>query len=100
MRRSLVLFALAVLLFAVLDVSVVEACPTCKQALAGQAKYGNLPQAYMWSIIFMMSMPFLLLGSFGGYMYLQVRRARQAASQPAMVPASNAAPERELVHAE
>lgn len=57
--------------------SMAEACPTCKDALAHQANYGNLPLAYMWSILFMMSMPFLILGSFGGYMYLQVKRAQR-----------------------
>ena len=57
--------------------AMVEACPLCSQALDGQAKYGNLPLAYMWSILFMMSMPFLLLGSFGTYMYYQIRKVRQ-----------------------
>ncbi|MBL8827634.1 MAG: hypothetical protein JNM18_11710 [Planctomycetaceae bacterium] len=56
--------------------TVAEACPTCKEALKSQAKYGNLPQAYMWSILFMMSMPFLLLGSFGAYIYVLCHRNR------------------------
>lgn len=39
----------------------------------------------------MMSMPFVLLGSFTAYMYLEVRRARarqQAAPRPGMRPAA------------
>jgi len=71
---------IALLLFMVVALAtpaMVEACPLCSQALDGQAKYGNLPLAYMWSILFMMSMPFLLLGSFGTYMYYQICKARQ-----------------------
>jgi hypothetical protein len=39
----------------------------------------------------MMSMPFLLLGSFSGYMYLAVRKARRelAAKQQAAMTESN-----------
>lgn len=91
-RISLVIVASAV---ALLCATVAEACPTCKEALNNQAKYGNLPQAYMWSIIFMMSMPFLLLGSFGAYMYVLCQRNR-----PPVItgPAAAAAPiERESV---
>ena len=54
--------------------TVAWACPTCKDNL-GSAD-SNLAGAYGWSIVFMMSMPFLILGSFVGYMYLEVRRAR------------------------
>lgn len=32
---------------------------------------------YFYSILFMMSMPFILVGVFGGYAYLIVRRARR-----------------------
>nr|AGC72169.1 hypothetical protein [uncultured bacterium A1Q1_fos_962] len=35
-------------------------------------------RGYFWSIIFMMSMPFLIFGSLGAYFYLQVLKARQA----------------------
>ena len=48
------------------------ACPTCKDDLDG-----NYVQAYGWSIVFMMSMPFLILGSFTTYMYYEIRRARR-----------------------
>lgn len=77
MWRRAVSMIVAVGLLGVLS-TMAEACPTCKEALNGQAKYGNLPQAYMWSILFMMSMPFLLLGSFGAYMFMLVRRSRQS----------------------
>ena len=55
----------------------VAACPGCKDALsANDNEGGNLVAGYFWSILFMMSMPFLLVGAFGGSMYLSVRRAR------------------------
>ena len=58
------------------------ACPGCKDALAANdGDGGNLVAGYFWSILFMMSMPFTILGTFSGSMYLAVRRAR--AQQPA-----------------
>src|SRR5580704_6526374 len=60
------------------------ACPTCKAGLgAHDPAHGDLVSAYMWSILFMMSMPFTLLASFGGYCYWLVRKARAAAQGPA-----------------
>ncbi len=38
------------------------------------------------SFLFMMSMPFTLVGTFSGYLYLQVRKARK---QLALDPSSN-----------
>jgi heme/copper-type cytochrome/quinol oxidase subunit 2 len=54
------------------------ACPTCKQALAenGQSQDG-LVRGYFWSILFMMSMPFLIFCGMGYYFGSQVRRARE-----------------------
>ena len=76
MRRLLIpAVSLAVVcLFA----SVATACPSCRAALASgdTQSGGDLVAGYFWSILFMMSMPFTLLGTFSGYMYWQVRRAR------------------------
>jgi hypothetical protein len=69
------------MLIAIAVPTLAEACPLCSQALSGQSKYGNLPMAYMWSILFMMSMPFILIGSFGTYMYFQIRKARTSYPQ-------------------
>jgi hypothetical protein len=44
-----------------------------------------MAEGYFWSILFMMSMPFLILGGLGTYFYLQVRAARASAS-PAPEP--------------
>jgi hypothetical protein len=34
-------------------------------------------RGYFWSILFMMSMPFLIIGGLGTMFYLDVRRARR-----------------------
>jgi uncharacterized membrane protein len=57
------------------------ACPTCKQGLAENDPTGQAMAAgYFYSILFMMAMPFVVLGTFGGFAYLSVRRAREAES--------------------
>lgn len=61
--------------------SVVVACPTCKEALAdSDPAHQRMVAGYFYSILFMMSVPFLLVGSFSGYAYMLVRRARAADS--------------------
>ena len=54
---------------------VAQACPTCKESIGEHG--GNLVQGYFWSIIFMMSMPFLILSGLASMFYLDVRRARK-----------------------
>jgi uncharacterized membrane protein YjgN (DUF898 family) len=72
--------------------TVAQACPACKQALASteHAGSGDPIQGFMWSILFMMSMPFLLLGGFGTYLWYIVRRARLAAEAEAAAQAAAA----------
>ncbi len=58
------------------------ACPTCKDGLAQNDPAGqSLAQGYFWSILFMMSMPFLLFSALGAYFYWEVRRARRGSAQ-------------------
>jgi hypothetical protein len=57
-------------------VTVCQACPTCKQGIAEGTNQANMLRAYFWSILFMMSMPFLIFGGLGTYFYYQVRQAR------------------------
>ena len=59
-----------------------SACPTCANGMAGaDPQHQNLIDGYFYSILFMMSMPFLLIGSFSGYMYWEVRKARARAEE-------------------
>jgi uncharacterized paraquat-inducible protein A len=71
--------ALAGLLFLLVCLASSEAwaCPTCKQGLAENDPAGQAMAAgYFYSILFMMSMPFLVLGTFGSCAYWSICRAR------------------------
>jgi len=54
------------------------ACPGCKDAIASQKNGGDLVSGFQYSIMFMMAMPFTLLGCFCGYMYWEVKKAKAA----------------------
>jgi uncharacterized paraquat-inducible protein A len=78
---------LAAMILALLLAGTAAACPGCKDALAANDNQGGqLVAGYFWSILFMMSMPFVLVGTFGGSMYLAVRRARAAEAASAAAP--------------
>src|SRR6476660_2175195 len=55
---------------------VVQACPTCKENLAQDPAAAGLVQGYFWSILFMLSMPYLIFTGLASYFYYEVRRAR------------------------
>ena len=57
------------------------ACPTCKDSLGGDPAASGMVQGYFWSIVFMMSMPFLILGGISAYFYYEICRARQLRAQ-------------------
>jgi hypothetical protein len=74
--------------------SAAWACPGCKEALANsEGGGGDLRAGFFWSILFMLSMPFLILGGLCTAMYLAVRRARvaEAAGRPTVVASASAA---------
>ena len=74
--RIAILLVLTCLVFAA-AVTDASACPMCKAALASHDRtHGDWVTGFFWSILFMLSMPFVLLGSFCTYMYVLVRRAR------------------------
>ncbi len=76
---SLLPLALAGLFFLLVCLAGGEAwaCPTCKEGLAENDPAGQAMAAgYFYSILFMMSMPFLILGTFGSCAYWSIRRAR------------------------
>jgi hypothetical protein len=76
MKRFPWLLALTLTALVLLPATSASACPMCKAALANSQGGGDLVSGFFWSILFMMAMPFTILGSFSGYMYWQVRRAR------------------------
>lgn len=82
--------AIPVLVFALvlLVASDAFACPTCKDGLAeNDPASAAQAKGYFYSILFMMAMPFLILGTFGSAAYLSIRRAReQQSNESASLP--------------
>ena len=65
------------LLVIVLGCQCADACPGCKDALAeNDPQHAQMARGYFWSILFMMAMPFALIGTFGTFCYLEIRRKR------------------------
>lgn len=75
------------------------ACPTCKDGMSGNDPISIArASGYFYSILFMMSMPFVIVGTFGGAAYLSIRRARQQQTE-AKSPARDLRPSvREAKH--
>ena len=77
MFRKVLCAAAVVLLVAALP-EFAEACPNCKEGMQNNGNGAAMIRGYFFSILFMMSMPFLILGTFSAYMYHEVRKAREA----------------------
>lgn len=71
-----------------------SACPMCKAALASGSGGGDLVSGFFYSILFMLSMPFLIFTGMATYMYSLVRKARaaEAAAATASPFAAQSAP--------
>ena len=59
------------------------ACPTCSEGVADSPQGQGLAAGLYYSILFMMSMPFLVLGTLGTVAYRSVRRAQAEAEAAA-----------------
>jgi uncharacterized paraquat-inducible protein A len=82
--------AAIVVVLVLLLASVAAACPTCKDGLAQNDPHGqSLAAGYAYSVLFMMSMPYIVLSTMGSMAYLSIRRARlaNAAAQEVAPPA-------------
>lgn len=75
MSLRTILYCTLALLLVCCFVDIAAACPTCKEQIAGDPAAYNIARGYAWSIVFMLSMPFLILGGLGSYFYWEVRRA-------------------------
>lgn len=93
--RTLTCLALTALVVCLATSSAV-ACPSCKEALAtGEAGQGDIVRGFFWSILLMMSTPFVVVGGLGCLMYREVRKGRAAqtvAAQTAAAQSNLAAP--------
>ena len=66
-------------------------CPNCKDAVDTSDPDGlNLARGYFYSILLMLAMPFTLAGTFGGYVWLEMRRQRAAAAAGGERPGQSA----------
>ena len=57
--------------------SIASACPSCQAALNGDSSQADLARGIYYSILFMMSMPYIVLATFISCAYYSIRRARQ-----------------------
>jgi hypothetical protein len=70
------------------------ACPTCKEDLASNPNARGLASGFYYSILLMMSMPFVIVGMLGTVFYRSVRRAQgemQAATPDDAAPQNDSA---------
>jgi len=66
-----------------LSAACVVACPTCKEGLdQNDPNHQAVAAGFYYSILFMMSMPYLILGTLGSLAYLSIRRARAGQAVP------------------
>jgi hypothetical protein len=82
-RRAARFFSIAGLAIGGLSlfVAAAQACPMCSQSIAEE---NLLPHAYMYSIIFMLTMPAAVFAGIGSFIFFQFRKA-------AALPSSDAA---------
>jgi len=66
----------------------VFACPTCKENLAADPESANIVRGYFYSILFMLSMPPLILSGLSLYFYYEVRKARALAAKSGLSAAT------------
>jgi hypothetical protein len=71
--RALVVCAAVVIVLAMAGDAL--ACPTCKDGVAEADPEGvNVARGYFYSILLMLGMPFTLAGTFGVYVWREMRR--------------------------
>lgn len=84
-RRRITWSCLALAVLCGLVASAAVACPNCKDAVGTADPEGlNIARGYFYSILLMLAMPFMLAGSFGIYVWREMRRQRMdpAAGEP------------------
>ena len=88
-HRMVKLLSIALLAIAgtSLFATAAHACPMCNQSIAEQ---NSLPHAYMYSIIFMLTMPAVVFTGIGSFIFFQFRKA--AAALPSSEADSDPAP--------
>lgn len=62
--------------------AVAQGCAMCRTALTGE---DPLSQGIFWSVLLLMSAPFVVAGSIGGWLFYQYRRAHSSPRRTASV---------------
>ena len=88
--RTVLRVAAIVLVVAVLAPALSAACPLCKEASSDGDKVGGTSvwRGLYWSILFMISAPFAMVGT----MIVLIRRARRRHPAPASAPVAGRRP--------
>ena len=82
--RSVALVCTVLALACIIAGSEALGCPTCKDGLqAADSEGANIARGYFYSILLMIAMPFTLAGSFGLYVWREMRRQQRAAGNDA-----------------
>jgi hypothetical protein len=77
--KRYVVFWLFVLIGSIVAGGDAWGCPTCKDGLqAADSEGANIARGYFYSILLMIAMPFTLAGSFGLYVWREMRRQQHA----------------------
>lgn len=94
----LVSFFVTLLVFA----SIASACPNCKDSLEGDPTHQGLAKGFYFSILFMVSMPFVTFGSLCTYFYYIVQREKKrlASAGPSQIVKQPARPGRATTNSE
>jgi len=88
-----VLIAALVLVMVALAASDAVGCPNCKDAVNTSDPDGlNLARGYFYSILLMLAMPFTLAGTFGCYVWREMRRQQRDQARLGNDLGGNAAP--------
>ena len=73
--RIAIMVAMAAFLLGAADAA--WACPNCKEGLAQNDPHGqSIAAGYYYSILFMLSMPFIIITTFGAFAYRSVKKAQ------------------------
>lgn len=79
MSLSAKLLRVALLSAALLCVAQsLQACPTCSAAVQEGDQGQSLAAGFQYSILLMMALPFVILGSLGSFFYVQILQAQAA----------------------
>ena len=77
----------AALLLVCLSAAEAWGCPNCKDGFSSSDPDAvNIARGYFYSILLMLEMPFTLAGTFGAYVWREMKKQQQSQSQDQPAP--------------